>query len=71
MKAKRLLALLERQPLNYEVVRQSGSHRQMQSPGFPPLTFAFHDGVTIPGRLVRKILVNDVGLDEREARKLL
>jgi predicted RNA binding protein YcfA (HicA-like mRNA interferase family) len=30
MKAKRLLAVLERQPLGYEVVRQSGSHRRMR-----------------------------------------
>jgi predicted RNA binding protein YcfA (HicA-like mRNA interferase family) len=48
VKAKRLLALLERQPLNYKVVRRSGSHRRMESPGRPPLTFAFHDKATIP-----------------------
>ena len=71
MKAKRLLAVLERKPLAYEVVRRSGSHRRMQSPDYPPLTFAFHDGATIPAGLVRKILVKDVGLDEEEARKLL
>jgi predicted RNA binding protein YcfA (HicA-like mRNA interferase family) len=71
MKAKRLLAVLEREPLKYEVARQSGSHRRMRSPDHPPLTFAFHDGATIPGGLVRKILVRDVGLDEEEARKLL
>lgn len=71
MKARRLLAVLERQPLGYEVVRQSGSHRRMQSSDHPPLTFAFHDGATIPAGLVRKILVRDVGLDEEEARKLL
>lgn len=71
MKAKRLLAVLERQPLNYEVVRRSGSHRRMESPGHPPLTFAFHDKATVPAGLVRKILVRDVGLDEEDARKLL
>jgi predicted RNA binding protein YcfA (HicA-like mRNA interferase family) len=71
MKARRLLAVLERQPLGYEVVRRSGSHRRMQAPDRPPLTFAFHDGATIPGGLVRKILIKDVGLDEKEARKLL
>jgi hypothetical protein len=43
----------------------------MQSPDHPPLTFAFHDGATIPASLVRKILIKDVGLDEEEARKLL
>ena len=43
----------------------------MQSPHYPPLTFAFHDKATIPGGLVRKILVRDVGLAEDEARKLL
>jgi predicted RNA binding protein YcfA (HicA-like mRNA interferase family) len=71
MKAKRLLAVLERQPLGYEVVRQSGSHRRIRSPDRPPLTFAFHDSATIPASLVRKILIKDVGLDEAEARKLL
>jgi predicted RNA binding protein YcfA (HicA-like mRNA interferase family) len=71
IKAKRLLALLEREPLNYRVSRQSGSHRRMEAPGRPPLTFAFHDKATIPSGLVRKVLVRDIGLAEDEARKLL
>lgn len=71
MKAKELLAVLERKPLGYRVRRQSGSHRRMRSPGYPPLTFAFHHSATIPPGLVRKILVHDVGLAEDEARKLL
>jgi predicted RNA binding protein YcfA (HicA-like mRNA interferase family) len=61
----------ERAPLSHRVVRQSGSHRRMESPSHPPVTFAFHDKATIPGGLVRMILVRDVGLDEEEARKLL
>ena len=71
MKAKRLLAVLEREPLNYRVSRQSGSHRRMEAPGRPPLTFAFHDGTTVPSGLVRKVLVRDIGLAEDEARKLI
>jgi predicted RNA binding protein YcfA (HicA-like mRNA interferase family) len=71
MKAKRLLATLERRPLGYRVARQTGSHRRLEAPGRPPLTFAFHDNATIPSRLVRKILVRDVGLAENEAQKLL
>ena len=71
MKAKRLLAVLEREPLNYRVSRRSGSHRRMEAPGRPPLTFAFHDRATVPSGLVRKVLVRDVGLAEDEARKLL
>lgn len=71
MKAKRLLAVLEREPLNYRVSRQSGSHRRMEAPGRPSLTFAFHDKTTVPSGLVRKVLVRDVGLAEDEARKLL
>jgi predicted RNA binding protein YcfA (HicA-like mRNA interferase family) len=71
MKAKRLLAILERKPLSYHVSRQSGSHRRMEAPGRPPLTFAFHDNATVPSGLVRKVLVRDVGLAEDEARKLL
>lgn len=71
LKAKRLLAVLEREPLNYRVSRQSGSHRRMEAPGRPPLTFAFHDRATVPSGLVRKVLVRDVGLAEDEARELL
>jgi predicted RNA binding protein YcfA (HicA-like mRNA interferase family) len=71
MKAKRLLAVLERKPLEYRVVRRAGSHRRMVSPVHPPLTFAFHDKETIPSGLVRKILIGEVGLAEDDARKLL
>jgi predicted RNA binding protein YcfA (HicA-like mRNA interferase family) len=71
MKARRLLAVLEREPLNYRIIRQSGSHRRMKAPGRPSLTFAFHDKATIPSTQVRKVLVKDVGLAEDEARKLL
>jgi predicted RNA binding protein YcfA (HicA-like mRNA interferase family) len=71
MKARQLLALLEREPLRYRVVRQSGSHRLLESPRHPPVTFAFHDGATVPGGLVRKILTKDVGLADEQARGLL
>lgn len=71
MKARRLLAVLERDPLNYRVLRQSGSHRRMKAPGRPSLTFAFHDKATVPSAQVRKVLVKHVGLAEDEARKLL
>lgn len=71
MKAKRLLAILTRKPLHYRVVRQAGSHRRLEAPGRPPVTFAFHDRATIPPRHVRKVLVRDVGLADDEARKLL
>jgi predicted RNA binding protein YcfA (HicA-like mRNA interferase family) len=42
MKARDLLAVLTREPLSYEVVRQRGSHRRLKAPGRPPITFAFH-----------------------------
>jgi predicted RNA binding protein YcfA (HicA-like mRNA interferase family) len=71
MRAKHLLAVLERKPLSYRVVRQSGSHRRMEAPGRPSLTFAFHDKATIPSGLVRKVLTKDAGLAEDEALKLL
>jgi predicted RNA binding protein YcfA (HicA-like mRNA interferase family) len=71
MKAKRLLAVLERRPLGYRVARQSGSHRRLEAPNRPALTFAFHDNATVPSGLVRKIFVKDIGLAEDEAGKLL
>jgi predicted RNA binding protein YcfA (HicA-like mRNA interferase family) len=71
LKAKDLFAILARQPLAYRVVRQSGSHRRLESPTYPPLTFSFHDADTLPAGVVRKILCKDVGLTEQQALKLL
>ncbi|HET9592399.1 MAG TPA: type II toxin-antitoxin system HicA family toxin [Solirubrobacterales bacterium] len=71
MKARRLLAVLEREPLKYRVVRQKGSHRRLLSPDYPKLVFAYHDRATVRSHMVREILVGDVGLAEDEARELL
>lgn len=72
LKAKRLLAVLRREPLRYVVARQRGSHRHLQSErGYPDLMFSFHDGATVPPGAVRKILTRDVGLTEQDALALL
>jgi predicted RNA binding protein YcfA (HicA-like mRNA interferase family) len=71
MKARELLAVLMREPLSYEIVRQRGSHRRLKGPGRPPITFAFHEGAAVAPGVVRKILCRDVGLGEEEALKLL
>ena len=72
MKARQLLAVLTRPPLLYRVVRQAGSHRRLRSAaGYPPLTFAWHDGATVPPGVVRKVLVRQVGLSVQEALKSL
>ena len=71
LKARALLAVLYREPLNYRVVRQVGSHRRLEVPNRPPLTLAFHERTIIAPGLVRKILVDDVGLTEDEVRRLL
>lgn len=71
MKARDLLAVLTREPLSYEIVRQRGSHRRLKAHGRPPITFAFHDRATVGPGAVRKVLCRDVGLGEDEALKLL
>jgi predicted RNA binding protein YcfA (HicA-like mRNA interferase family) len=72
MKARQLLAVLARPPLRYHVVRQSGSHRRLKSAaGYPPLTFAWHDGATVAPVAVRKLLVEMVGLSVEEALRCL
>jgi predicted RNA binding protein YcfA (HicA-like mRNA interferase family) len=71
LKGRALLRVLTRRPLNYTAVRQAGSHRRLESPDYPPLTFSFHDNADLPPGLVRKILTRDVGLAEEEALKLL
>ena len=69
MKPSDLLRILGK--LGYEEDRRAGSHRRLKAGGRPDLTFAFHDGQTIPPGLVRKILTKDVGLSEEEIREIL
>jgi len=71
MRARELLAVLMREPLNYEIVRQRGSHRRLKAPGRPSITFAFHDRQTIAPGVVRQVLCRQVGLVEADARELL
>jgi len=72
MKARRLLAVLQRDPLGYVVARRTaGSHRVLTAPGRPRIVFSFHDRQTLPGGMVRKVLVKDVGLAEDQALDLL
>lgn len=71
LKSQQLLAILKREPLKYEVVRQNGSHRKLESlNGYPPLGFSYHDGVTVGPGAVKRILVDDVGLGRQEALDL-
>ncbi|MEX1009158.1 MAG: type II toxin-antitoxin system HicA family toxin [Acidimicrobiia bacterium] len=60
-----------RKPLDYVVARQNGSHRTMKSPNYPTLGFSWHDRATIPRGLVRKVLVEDVGLTEADAHRAI
>jgi predicted RNA binding protein YcfA (HicA-like mRNA interferase family) len=72
MKWVQLAQVLQAVPLSYSVVRQSGSHRKLESAnGYPPLNLAFHDKQTIPPGLVRSILTKGCGLDTETARSLL
>ncbi|HEV3093730.1 MAG TPA: type II toxin-antitoxin system HicA family toxin [Solirubrobacteraceae bacterium] len=71
LKATRLLRVLTSDTLNYTVTRQTGSHRRLQADGRPALTWAFHDRRTLAPSEVRRVLVNQVGLAEDEALRLL
>lgn len=71
MRWPQLRRILEREPMSYRITRQEGSHRTLEAEGRPTLLLSFHDKQELPGRLVRKILVHDVGLTEDEARRLL
>lgn len=72
LKAKQFLAVLKREPLKYTVVHQSGSHRKLESAnGYPKIGLSYHDKATVPPGVVRKYLVQIIGLSEQEAMDLL
>jgi hypothetical protein len=73
MKAQALLRVLQRAPLSYRQTNKSGtSHRKMESDsGYPTLFFSFHDSVEVGGTMIKNILLDQVGLDEKSARDIL
>lgn len=66
---RRMLRILR--SLGYEEARRKGSHRRMTADGRPPLTFAVHDGASVPSWLVQNILVKQAGLTVEEALKVV
>jgi predicted RNA binding protein YcfA (HicA-like mRNA interferase family) len=71
MKPARLLRVLTGPPLNYRIVRISGSHKFLRSNSYPNLVFAFHHSQEISSTLVKIILVEKIGLSEEEALEVL
>jgi predicted RNA binding protein YcfA (HicA-like mRNA interferase family) len=73
LKARQALALLQREPLGYRIVRTKGSHRKLESdrPGAKPIGFSFHDKATVPSGVLRKWLMDYAGLSEEDAKDLL
>lgn len=72
MRWPQLRRVLKRKPLEYTITRQRGSHKTLESAaGYPTLHLAFHDKADIPSGMVRKILTKDVGLSDKEAKRLL
>lgn len=70
LKARALLALLQGK-LGYQISRQTGSHRRLVAEGRSPLTFAFHDNVSLSPGVVRDILVKQAGLSHNEALEVV
>lgn len=68
LRGRQLLAILTREPLNYRIVRQRGSHRTLTSSAWPRIIYAFHDSQEVTGFVVRDVLVNQVGLTDADAR---
>lgn len=49
-------------------IRQNGSHRRYRG-RHKEFTFSYHDGAEVNGNIVRRVLIEDIGLTEAEARK--
>ena len=70
-KANRLLRILTSKPLNYRIVRASGSHKILVAEGRRRIIFSYHGDSEIEGSMIKFILVKEVGLNEEEAWQLL
>ena len=72
MKVSTFLRTLLRDPLNYEIIRQNGSHRTLESSsGYPRLLFSGHEGDEMGPIRIKNVLTNQIGLSVDEAIRLL
>lgn len=71
MKAHELLQILLRKPLNYTIVRTSGSHRTLVAMGRPKVLFTFHTSKELSAREVKGVLMGQVKLTQVEALEVI
>ena len=67
IKARELLRILQRKPLSCLIMRTRGSHRTLRTPTGRTFHYAHHDAKKLSGHQVRNILMDDLGLTEKEA----
>ena len=71
LRASELLRLLQKEPIRYRILLARGSHRVLVAEGRPRIIFAFHEARTVPGWMVRRVLVEQAGVAESEALRIL
>lgn len=71
MKARDLLRILQRKPLSCSIMRTRGSHRTLKTPTGRIFLYAYHDAKELSGHQVRKVLIDNLGLNETEALEVL
>lgn len=67
IQSRQLLRILCRKPLDYRVVAQKGSHRKLESDGYPRIEYAWHDDHEVKPRAVKHLFCGHLGLTEQEA----
>ncbi len=65
MRGRKLAKIVEKHCV---YLRSSGGHRRYRGKR-KEFTFSYHDGDDITGNNVRRILIEDIGLSEAQARK--
>ena len=71
MKSRELLRILQQKPLSCSIMRTRGSHRTLRTPSGRTFRYAHHDAKELSGYQVRDVLMNDLGLTEKEALEVL
>ena len=71
IKARELLRILQRKPLSCSIIRTRGSHRTLRRPSGRTVHYAHHETKELSGHQVRNVLIDDLGLTEKEALEVL
>ena len=71
LKFNRLLRIVTSNPLNFKIIKRKGKSLTLENANGKKIQMCWSSSVDIPGKIVKIFLLEEIGLTEEEAWKLI